>query len=276
MLHNVFAVIITFNPTLETFRKNISSIVNQVEEVIVVDNGSNNVGEITNQILEFKNVTLLTLESNVGIGAATNIGIERLGLPGSWVLILDQDSIFPENGVAIYKEYLKLLENYNIGMLVPEYIERNNTLNVKKEQLDWKFVDYPIASGSFVNYSAWKRINGYDETLFIDRVDDDFDLRMRQNSYLLVQVNKVQLDHSIGNIKTKELFGKKINIYNHNAIRKYYQARNNIIFSKKHGNMINAWYRNTNLIIKTLLFENGKLDKLKNICKGIRDGIKYK
>lgn len=276
MLHNVFAVIITFNPTLETFRKNISSIVNQVEEVIVVDNGSNNVGEITNQILEFKNVTLLTLESNVGIGAATNIGIERLGLPGSWVLILDQDSIFPENGVAIYKEYLKLLENYNIGMLVPEYIERNNTLNVKKEQLDWKFVDYPIASGSFVNYSAWKTINGYDETLFIDRVDDDFDLRMRQNSYLLVQVNKVQLDHSIGNIKTKELFGKKINIYNHNAIRKYYQARNNIIFSKKHGNMINAWYRNTNLIIKTLLFENGKLDKLKNICKGIRDGIKYK
>lgn len=276
MLHNVFAVVITFNPTLETFRKNISSIVNQVEEVIVVDNGSNNVGEIANQILEFKNVTLLTLESNVGIGAATNIGIERLGLPGSWVLILDQDSIFPENGVAIYKEYLKLLENYNIGMLVPEYIERNNTLNVKKEQLDWKFVDYPIASGSFVNYSAWKRINGYDETLFIDRVDDDFDLRMRQNSYLLVQVNKVQLDHSIGNIKTKELFGKKINIYNHNAIRKYYQARNNIIFSKKHGNMINAWYRNTNLIIKTLLFENGKLDKLKNICKGIRDGIKYK
>lgn len=277
-MYSVFAVIITFNPKIETLRQNIVSVANQVDKLIIVDNGSDNLEEITQQVLSFKNATVSALGYNYGIATATNFGIKKLGTMGSWGLILDQDSFFPENGVATYKKYLELLKDYNIGMLVPAYIERNDqsNLSTNKYLSEWEFVDYPIASGSLVNYSAWKEISGYDENLFIDRVDDDFDLRMRLHSYPLIQVNSVRLDHAIGSIEVKKLFGKNIVVYNHNTFRKYYQARNNIIFAKKHGKIKDAFFREFMLIIKTVFFENNKSSKLVSIFKGIVSGVTYK
>lgn len=274
----MFAVIITFNPKIETLRQNMSSVANQVDQLIIVDNGSDNLEEITQQVLTFKNATVSALGYNSGIAAATNFGIKKLGTTGSWGLILDQDSFFSENGVATYKKYLELLKDYNIGMLVPAYIERNDqsNLSTNKYLSEWEFVDYPIASGSLVNYSAWKEISGYDENLFIDRVDDDFDLRMRLHSYQLIQVNSVRLDHAIGSIEVKKLFGKNIVVYNHNAFRKYYQARNNIIFAKKHRKIKDAFFREFTLIIKTVFFENDKSSKLLSIFKGMVSGFTYK
>ena len=277
-MNNIFAVIITFNPQIEILKQNIASVANQVDQLIIVDNGSDNLEEITQQVLTFKNATVSALGYNSGIAAATNFGIKKLGTVNSWCLILDQDSFFPKNGIAIYKKYLKLLKDYNVGMLVPEYIERNEELNISTNNHlpEWEFVDYPIASGSLVNYSAWKKINGYDENLFIDRVDDDFDLRMRLHSYQLIQVNSIHLDHAIGNIEVKRLFGKNIIVYNHNAFRKYYQARNNIIFAKKHRKIKDAFVREFNLIIKTVFFEDDKGSKLLSIFKGIVSGLTYK
>lgn len=273
------SLIISFNPDIELLKKNINIISKIMDKIFIIDNNSNN----NQEILEIKKacdtLKIVSLEENVGIAKATNIGFEYISSLSNWVLLLDQDSIL--HVVDIQRLYRFTEKNiYKLGMIVPTYVDRNDNNYLPSDNIhenqNFHLVNYPIASGSLVNVHAWSSVGGYDNDLFIDRVDDDFDLRLRNFGYRLVQVDNAIIDHEIGQINIINLFGKKIKIYNHNAFRKYYQSRNNIIFAKKHGGIVNALKRNIVLIFKTLLFEKQKKNKLKNIYKGTKDGINYK
>lgn len=273
------SLIISYNPDIKLLKENIKAISKIMNKVVIVDNNSNNKREI----LEIQNscsiLEIISLEKNVGIAKATNVGFKYISSFCDWILLLDQDSILKITAIQNLYSFMEK-SSYKLGMVVPRYIDRNdrNSLTIVDVQKEEKFhlVNYPIASGSLVNVEAWISVGGYDDYLFIDRVDDDFNLRLRNDGYKLVQIDNAIIDHEIGQISIINLFGKKIKIYNHNAFRKYYQSRNNIIFAKKHGGIIDAWKRNFILVCKTILFEKQKKNKLKSIYKGAKDGINYK
>lgn len=277
---DISAAIITFNPNIKILEKNISSVIEQVKELVIVDNGSDNISGIIELTEIFIGLSILPINENIGIAAATNKGIEYLKNQNDWVLVLDQDSFFPVNGIDNYLTTLNTLSNNQIGLLSPVYIERQcineaeQLTNIETVSM-LKIVQFPISSGSLINILAWKLVEGYDENLFIDRVDDDYDLRLRERGFQLIEVGSVRLNHMIGNIIIKKILGVEIKVYNHNAFRKYYQSRNNIIFAKKHGGMLNSCVRNTILILKTIFFEQRKMEKIKSIYEGIKDGIQY-
>lgn len=270
---SVGAVIVTYNPDLNLLQKNIESIHCQVAKVVVVDNASNNCLGIQQLCSRFADVSCVFLGENKGIAAAQNIGFSKLERHGClWGVLLDQDSEFMQQGVEKYLLELNKRHELSIGMVTPRYIDRNSNESVVEDYAVFE-VEFPIASGSMVNVPTWRSIGGMDETLFIDRVDDDFDIRLRQAGYKLLQVSSVRLIHNIGDIGVVNIGPFRISVFHHNEFRKYYIARNAILYFKKHGGGLDVVKRVTTLIVKVLLFEQDKFAKISSIYAGIGDGL---
>lgn len=68
------ALIVTYNPEISKLFSNINAISQQVDRVVVVDNGSinyKNIIEVTNSF----NIKMINLGKNLGVAAAQNIGM---------------------------------------------------------------------------------------------------------------------------------------------------------------------------------------------------------
>lgn len=265
------AVIITYNPNINVLKSNIDAIESQIFELILVDNGSKNIVDITNEV---NKVRIISNVENKGVATATNQAMEYFNSQKfDWVLTLDQDTIVPS---TLISNFIKFIHVEDVGILAPVYIDRNSP-EKRKQNTDNQLteVSNPIASGALIKLSAWEAIDGFDDELFIDRVDDDFDLRLIKKGYRLFQVNSECISHEIGSIKTFKIGRINIKIFNHSPVRKYYISRNAIIFYKKHGNLQDTIKRLVILIFKVAFFENNKFLKMKSIVRGVRDGINY-
>jgi rhamnosyltransferase len=91
------AIIVTYNPKIDRFKDVINSIVNQVDFIIIVDNGSKNINDIKEICSIKSNIEIIENDINYGIGKALNIGIEKLKNNYDWILTLDQDSVILVN-----------------------------------------------------------------------------------------------------------------------------------------------------------------------------------
>ena len=101
----ILAGITLFNPDVARLEENISSIYGQVDRVICVDNGSDNIKSIEDCVLKnWKNITIIKNGKNEGIAKALNQMFEfAIEQQYEYVLTLDQDSVCPDN---IIEEYM--------------------------------------------------------------------------------------------------------------------------------------------------------------------------
>ena len=96
------AGIVLYNPDINRMKENINAIINQVDYVILVDNGSKNKSDIEAAIEHsFYNSDKLIInfsQKNNGIAWALN-QIFKIAEEQSvkWVLTLDQDSVCPSD-----------------------------------------------------------------------------------------------------------------------------------------------------------------------------------
>lgn len=201
-------------------------------------------------------------ENNIGIASALKKIMEYAGENGyEWVLTLDQDSVAAP---GLIDEYLKYTDDSTIGALTCIIKDRNfDELQPAGE------VDCCITSGCFMRVDAYKKTPGYDEWLFIDSVDFDICLSLREAGYRIRRIPFEGLIHEVGKGK-KTVFGY---VYNHPAWRKYYIARNRVYVAKKHGgNVFREIVRNIRDMFLVLLYEDDKLAKIKalaGICKDV-------
>lgn len=172
----ILAGITLFNPDVARLEENISSIYGQVDRVICVDNGSDNIKSIEDCVLKnWKNITIIKNGKNEGIAKALNQMFEfAIEQQYEYVLTLDQDSVCPDN---IIEEYNKYLDEHKLGSLCPQCVDRNFKSELNNE--DVIEVDKCITSASLVPVSAWNDVGGFNEELFIDFVDHDFVLSLR-------------------------------------------------------------------------------------------------
>ena len=115
----ILAGITLFNPDVARLEENISSIYGQVDRVICVDNGSDNIKSIEDCVLKnWKNITIIKNGKNEGIAKALNQMFEfAIEQQYEYVLTLDQDSVCPDN---IIEEYNKYLDEHKLGSLCPQ------------------------------------------------------------------------------------------------------------------------------------------------------------
>ena len=272
----VLALIVLYNPDMNRLNQNIEAVSSQVDEVVLVDNGSGNIDEVKNNIKN--SVTFIYNDKNVGIARALNEGFEyAIKNEYDWVLTLDQDSVTEKHLVEIYKKYLHLPD---IGMLTCNFVDRNSDIILEEEQQkEYYTVSRCITSASFCSVEAYIKSGGFDDYMFIDYVDHDYSAKMYKNNYKIYRINYDGLLHEIGHTKVYHFFGLKAISTNHSDFRQYYMARNNIILAKKYP----EYYKMSNRIkseifkwIVILLFEKNKFKKLSRRFSGIKDGIKYR
>ncbi|CUM74723.1 rhamnosyltransferase [Anaerostipes hadrus] len=274
-MEKIFAGIVLYNPDIERLKENVDNIINQVSRVILVNNGSENTEEIEQYLdgLEKQKIIYKNLNKNKGIAAALNVIVNKcIDYNVNWVMTLDQDTVCNKDIVQKYRKYLKM---DNVGQLTCEYIDRNFKNEDEKNKYGIRKISWCITSAALLNINAWKKVGGFDERLFIDEVDYDICLSMREKGYYIYQIDFIGFVHEIGEGKSKKIGNKIIKTWNHSAFRRYYSTRNAMIVARKHSeiNTIRAFLGVLKHIGIILLFENDKWNKFKAGIKGLCVGI---
>jgi len=276
-LGGIAAGIILFNPDLLRLKENIAAIHQQVDLLVFIDNHSDNIHLIEREYGDYENITILKNEENFGIAKALNQAMLFCQSKGyTWVLTLDQDSICPSN---LIEEYTKYLDLPKVAILSPVIDDRNmrESSTVPHSTDDYEEIEKCITSATLTNVDIWEKLDGFDESMFIDLVDFEYCMRILQSGYKILRVNTVILLHEVGRITQPKFLFWDLIILNHSPFRKYYIARNIIYLAKKHrtpGGIIMAYLRTIKLLLQTEVYEDDKAKKGLAILKGIRSGWK--
>ncbi|MCQ2053845.1 MAG: glycosyltransferase [Fibrobacter sp.] len=284
---DIWASIITYNPDEERLRLNLNAVRPQVNRLLIVDNGSNNLKAVQDIAQEFK-CELISNGKNVGIARALNQVAEYVFNQGDeWVLTLDQDSVCQNKLIVNYRPYLNWA---NVGMITCDIYDRNTGVvsngiverHLKYKRIDcgeYSIIPMAITSGCLMNVQVCKVVGGFDNQMFIDYVDFDYCLNLHCHGYKIINVHYTGLLHEIGHGKKIRIFGRDCILTNHTPIRHYYIARNTIYFIKKYWNCINKFSIISELLARVFVvpfFEKNSVRKLMGAIRGLRDGVKMK
>ena len=282
----VAAIIISYNPD-NNLLDSINLLVNQVEKIIIVDNGSEpekkrNINLIMD--IDKKKIEVIFNEENLGIATALNIGVrEALNQGYNWILTMDQDSKASSNMVE------KMLEVYNkidererkeILSIFPNFVdERIQSIEENSNMDSYEYVDADITSGNLLRAEVFDKVGFFDDSLFIDLVDTDFCMRLNEKNIKMIKVRDAILYHSLGESQSvKSIFGK-FNTSNHSALRRYYMTRNRFYIWEKYKDL-NSFTLNRDKklfkkeFIKIILGEKDKVNKIKMVFKGYKENKK--
>lgn len=233
---DVCAGIITYHPDIVRLRENVNAVIDQVQEIFIVDNGSENLKEIEALIEDYDSIHFIKNRQNEGIAKALNQVIAEAEKGGYCrVITLDQDSVCYE---ALVENYLKYIEE-DIGILICDIEDRNYSLKSKRTRStksvpECEDVEKCITSGAFTSVQACIDAGGFDEKLFIDSVDYDMCYSMREHGYRIVNVHFTGLLHEVGKSVKYNFLGFEFVVNHHSAERKYYISRNSTYLIKKH------------------------------------------
>ena len=270
LLFKIFAGIVLYNPDIDRLRKNIEGIRNQVQCVILLDNGSRNIDIIEK---EFKYCTIIKNLENLGIANALNKLFERAKKDGAeWLITLDQDSIASDNLVCNYIKYT----NKNIGILCPRIVD----LNMQDEFFGGEEIEYitkadqVINSGSMISIKCWEDVGKYDERLFIDYVDTEFQERVLRSKKQIIRICNSVLKHEVGRMTEHNIGPFRILCSNHSAFRRYYMVRNRLYYRRKYFGLSSYIKESIRLLfgdIKIFIFEEDAINKIKASFRGRKD-----
>ena len=276
----VLAVVVTYQPD-ETLTENLHALRQQVSHVVIVDNCSTNIGSIEVAAL-YTGCRLIKNGLNFGIAYALNQGAAIAMAEGfSWLATFDQDSQVTPGMIpgllALYESHPMKNE---IGVLVAFHRDRatggnyDNPGDVIADKGDWTLMRTTITSGNMVSVAALRKTGAFDDTLFIDFVDHDFNMRCRKNGFLIVGAKRQILLHSLGRTTLHRLLGRHIICSNHSALRRYYMTRNQLEIYARYVAFEPLWCAKGlwHLLlgsILVLIYERDRFKKLRGMIKGV-------
>jgi rhamnosyltransferase len=279
--NGVCAVVVTFRPRAEDML-NLATVRPQVEDLVVVDNGS---PEEKVRLLRAAsgelNFKLIENHGNLGIGTALNNGVKWAEANGSkWVALFDQDSTVTDNFIAqMIDDFRYFAGQRRILLLVPRYrdpvsgVERIPNCDVD----GGPFVT--ITSGSLLPIDTFKKCGYFNEELFIYTVDDEYSLRLRSNGYSIAMSSEAVLLHASGIPSYYSIFGKRLfHTANYRPGVRYYISRNRVWMIRAYGRRYPRWVREVLRayvveFIKMTIAEKSRWPKIKMIFFGLRDGL---
>ncbi len=279
----VSAVIVTYEPDENKLKKLVFSLINQVSNLIIVNNG----GVFDTSYIKddfFHRVHIEKLSRNFGIATAQNIGISiAVSFNSQYTLLLDQDSVVPESMVS---DLILGFANRRVAAVGPTVVDSR-----KKDDFvyylygKWKRVnslkkppfkntsfyetDCLISSGTIVNNDIFMDNKNKDD-LFIEFVDVEWCLRIRSRGYIILFSESTKMPHELGDSREK-LLGVEFPL--HRPERYFYVTRNSIYCAVQ--SIFPLWFRVYTmfrlivLISLVLVKSKNKISVIKNVAKGI-------
>lgn len=275
---DIIAGIVLFNPDVQRLKAVIGSVFCQVKEIVLVDNGSDNISNIQSLAESFDNVSLIRNRENKGIAKALNqicaYGDEK---GYKWCLTLDHDTVCHEKMVCKLMNYQ---DCEKVGIICPMVDYEGMDLKLKNTESETVDVYACMTSGSLTRLKAWREIGGFKNGYFIDFVDNEFCMRLRLIGYRIVRVNGCVMHHQLGETTKIKLFNLfPVTVTTHKPWRYYYMTRNNLLFIKqyrKHLNVTREFAKLTSILYHGVLYSVHRRETLVFIWRGINDAIRHR
>lgn len=288
MMCKVAAIIVSYNPDSNLF-DSINLLLNQVEKVIIVDNGSKEKYVKYIKSINEDKIEIILNKENLGIATALNIGIRKALENGyEWILTMDQDSkASPDMVKKMFNVYnsINREERKDILSIFPNFVdERIQSIEENSNMNSYEYVDADITSGNLLRKEVFEKVGFFDDSLFIDLVDTDFCMRLNEKGIKMIKIRDAVLYHSLGESKTIKGILGSFNTSNHSALRRYYMTRNRFYIWEKYKGL-NSFTLNRDKklfkkeFVKIILGEKDKVNKIKMVLRGYKDykkGIKGK
>lgn len=291
----ICAVVVSFNPELALLEKGLLSLRDQVEAIVVVDNGS---AQQTTEWLRRKagarELELIEFAENRGVATAQNAGI-RLARDRRFthVLVLDHDSV-PEPGmVASLVRALKKLRNQKIAALGAGYMDPRlggsphfvrtgkfmfQRISQGHEGADPVPVDFLISSGALIPLSTLEHVGLMDERLFVDYVDIEWFLRAKSLGYQAFGVFAARMEHRMGTARRRIWLGKWRYVPSYSPSRFYYIMRNGLLLYRRHYTpwrwVLNDINKNFAIFAIFAVLVPPRLEHIRAMIRGLWDGLR--
>lgn len=287
MPESICAVVVSYYPDAQLLT-NIEKLAPQVDEIVVVDNGSDaDTQALICQIEDMAKVKVMRNLENVGIAAALNVGARYALTQGhAWLATFDQDSTATEGFIsALLSAYHACPDRAQVGIVSPRYRdiacvpEFIRSCARHREHEKYSEVKVTMTSGNIVRTSTFMTAGFFDDRMFIDYVDHEFCLRLAKHGLKIIEAWQAVLDHRCGNTTTHHFLGKTIRATNHSVQRRYYISRNRIVVFKRYLSQEPWWVLDDmfNFLVrdplKVLLFEDKAALKIRAMLRGALDGI---
>lgn len=255
--------IVLYNPSQYDV-KNILKYIFYFDKVYIFDNSEtekNKINILADNIEQIENI------GNNGLSIAYDVMAKKALNDGfDYLITLDQDSKLDTETIS---KMIQAMDNYcdndKIGIFCPEVFYNKKKVIRSKEN---KFVSWCISSGSMINLSLYNKVVFFDLNYFIDRVDKDFCKQIIDNGYHICQVADTELIQQLG--ESRKRFG--LTVSTHSVLRHYYIARNRMYYNRKYNVcFLVTFLQLVKHLLRVLIFENDKVNKIKMIIKGIFD-----
>ncbi len=296
MSERILAIVVTFNPDCHTLELALKALEQQKCEVLVVDNGSDNLPQIELVVKALECVSLESLARNAGLGAAHNVGIGYAKARGyDYILIMDQDSVPLDSMVANLliahkiKSVKKTVSAVGVSYLNSDNGSESFFIRFGRRKFVRRYcrdkdddgcieADFLISSGSLLSIKAIDSIGEMDEGLFIDHVDTEWFLRAKAAGFTAYGVCEARMQHGLGETThTVALGGRERNVPQHKPFRYYYIFRNSVLLYKRsYASSLWKWNDSQRLVMIAVMFGVFKAPRWRNLSmmlKGIWHGL---
>lgn len=247
----ILAVIVTYWPDLEQLQRLLTALMPQVSHCVIIDNTANSLlaDWLKEQSTLVNNITLITPQVNLGLGAAHNLGIDYAKQHGyEFIIQFDQDSI-PKSDLVeqLFRAYQYLTTTgHKVAAVGPTW----NSADQRKQarfirQQGWRKMilqcpiddptaiiqtDHVITSGCLFPLTIIDEVGKLNEDFFIDAVDIEWGLRAKAKGFNSYAVCSAQLVHELGE-EVVNFLGRSFQY--HSPSRHYYITRNAILLLTK-------------------------------------------
>jgi len=287
------AIVVTFHPQADLLDRLLDACLNQVNILVLVDNGSDEVElAVLRNLSLSRQFTLIELGENLGIAAAQNRGITFARSQGySHLLFFDQDSVPAPDLVQKLHTALAGLSanNQPVAAVGPRLVDRRTLRSTPFVRFNWFGVtrkhctddsedmqqtDFLVSSGMLIPITAFDHVGQMEEGLFIDNVDMEWCFRARSMGFLLYGICSAVMQHSVGDQVFR--IGPGV-LHRHSPVRQYYIMRNRLLLYRR-SYTPKGWIVQDSLraLFKLLAFSIVFAPRLKNlqmIYCGIRDAF---
>lgn len=267
----------------------------QVSSIYIIDNSNQPL------LLKSHHTQLIVhhYPANIGIGEGIVKALDWfIEQKYDFLWTFDQDSIPNTDCLEILlrtHHQLSQQDDYQVGIVAPtpidsrtnkvvtgatfskyHFIGFNHNINV-----DFYECDAPITSGSLIPLSVAKSVAYPNSDLFIDGVDFDYGLRIKQKGFHNIIATKAIMYHNFGTPSQVKFMGQTIYVQQYSALRYYYICRNHTYLEMYNSQVLykpaSVIQRLKSMLIKIIFIilyaHNNKAIKILACLKGTYHGF---
>jgi rhamnosyltransferase len=292
----VAALVVTYFPDA-CFPARLDKLLEQVSRVVIIDNGSpKDLLLWQEQYCHSDNITCLENSNNLGIATALNQGMDLLTEEGfEWVITFDQDSTVTSGFIALLRDTINAdAISHDVALVGANRSDAGENHAMHRwlrSKTGWPFfervtcdrigpegVTLVITSGTLVNMKIFNILGPFRDDFFIDFVDSEYCLRVREAGYRILVNPDARMFHQLGSKKQYRLFGLTMSPTFHSPLRRYYLFRNRIEMIRLYGLIFPHWLiyelmALAHITLGILLYEDQKIAKLQACAFGTWDGL---